>query len=210
MVADIREVAAQWLSRVLKPSTRFLVEKSPPHLYAAEVIGEVFPEARFVNILRDGRDVAVSMKAAAGTWNPGWRALTRNVYQTAKQWKVAVEWGRAMNERLGDRFLEVRYEDLKQDPSAVTRRIFDFCRIPCDDALLGQIVAETDFARTYRGGEDQFRRRGVAGDWRSRFGKLDAAAFHRAAGKELIGCGYESSPSWWRRVPLRPGGGQRR
>lgn len=204
VVAEIRELAARWLSRLLKPNARYLVEKTPIHLFAAGVIGDVFPEARFVNIVRDGRDVAVSMKAAARTWNPGWRAATRNAYVTAKQWKTALEWGRAMADRFGEQFLEVRYEQLKTDPRGTTRTILDFCRIPCDDALMDQIVAETDFARMYRGGDDQFRRRGVAGDWRAKFGLLDAAAFHKAAGDELIRYGYEQSRDWWRHVPLFP------
>lgn len=204
MISDVRELASRWLGRALKPHHRFLVEKSPPHLASVAFIAEVFPEARFVNVLRDGRDVVVSTRAAARSWNPAWRHRREgSVYNAAQMWRHAVAMSRELGSTLGERYLEIRYEAIQEDRPGMVRRLFDFCGMPCDDALLDRVLSETDFTARFAGGEDRFRRAGRVGQWRERFGLLDGLAFELAAGRTLRETGYASTRTWWLRRPLR-------
>src|SRR5439155_1684384 len=87
--AGLRERVSGCLGRALKPHHRYLVEKTPPHLASIPLMAEVFPEARFVNVVRDGRDVAVSM-TAGGSWNPAWRLRgSRAMLGAGREWKAA-------------------------------------------------------------------------------------------------------------------------
>lgn len=223
-IADLRTLAAQWLGAALEPHHRFLVEKTPSHLYAVDFISQVFPEATFVHVLRDGRDVVVSWSAAATGWASWWRPALLDVdtaglavrvqlpigplYTRARAWRGCVDRMRILGERLGPRLHEVRYEDLRADPLAGTRRLLDFCGMPYDDDLVGRAVEATDLGRLDHG-EGKFRGAGRTGDWQRRFGLLERLAFDRAAGGALLATGYERSRLWWlprRAVGPKPSG----
>lgn len=65
-------------------------------------MAEVFPEARFLHVIRDGRDVALFMRDQE--WSP------RTVVFTARFWSERVEAGRSLGRTLGpDRYREIHY-----------------------------------------------------------------------------------------------------
>lgn len=197
VVEEVRQLTARLLARALTPEHRFLVEKTPVHHDAMEAIAEVFPEARFIHVVRDGRDVTVSFRAATGSWL-AWNA-SGSAFDHARAWVRTIRTAREAGARLGDRFMEVRYEDLKEDPVGHAGRLFDFCGIPCERELLERICAATAFDRRFAGGADRFRRAGRVGDWRDALGPLDILRHWRGAGRGIVEAGYEDGLAW----PLR-------
>ena len=197
LAASLRPLAESLLARGLSPQADFLVEKSPSHLFTMELIAQVLPEARFVHVLRDGRDVAVSVRAAAQSWVPAWRSsFGRSVRQSAHAWKHAGQRARGASKTLGARLLEIRFEDLKHDPYTSYARLFTFAGMPYDADLLDQVFEATDFDRNYRPRDSGFRRKGIVGDWMTGLSLMDRIFFHQAAYDWLVETGYESSP-WW-------------
>jgi len=193
-----RETAQAILGEAIEPGHHYLVEKSPSHLYAMELIAEIFPEARFIHVLRDGRDVCVSVRAAARSWMPDWkRTFGGSMEASAKSWHDAVRRARNDGKNLGDRFMEIRYETLKADPIAAYKQLFDFCGIPCTDEILQNIFEKTDFNLNFKGNESGFRRGGRTGDWYDSFSLIDAYKFHRTAGGLLEDIGYAEDKNWW-------------
>jgi sulfotransferase family protein len=170
------------------------VEVAPLHGTVAREIAEVFPAARFVHVLRDGRDVAVSVRAAARSWAPGWPA---SVLKSAWRWRKALRNASQAQPVLGDRLLEVRYEDLKSEPQAQIARLFRFCGMPYDMALVGRVATHTDFRRQFKPDPAAFRRFGRVGDWRTALTPLDVLLFAIGAGDTLVNAGYEASRIWW-------------
>jgi hypothetical protein len=196
LTEEMRTISARWLSRALRPKDRYLVEKTPGHIYTIDAIAAVYPEARFVHVLRDGRDVVVSMRAASTSWATSWER-ERTVDGASRIWWEAVRRARHVGAQLPGRFLEVRFEALKSDPFGSYRRLFDFCSIPYDDGFLERVHRETAFEHRSSGGEDRFRRSGRVGEWRERFTHRDALAFARATGTALQETGYEQDRFWW-------------
>ena len=81
--------------RAVPADTRFAVEKSPWHLHELRLIAEVLPEARFVNVLRDGRDVAVSLSRPAGRGrNSAPREPAEVLAEAARTWVTGAPRGR--------------------------------------------------------------------------------------------------------------------
>jgi sulfotransferase family protein len=196
MVGQLGELVAGWLMRAVQPGQRFLVEKSPLDLAATATL---FPEARFVHVIRDGRDVAVSMDVASESWAPEMGRMP--LFVRGRVWASGVQKIRSIGETLGDRYMEISYENLKGDFIGATRRMFEFAGVPRDDALLEQIREQTQLDKSYGSAtrESRFRGQGRTGGWPERFGLRDALRFDRAAGELLVELGYARDRRWWRR-----------
>jgi hypothetical protein len=88
-----------------------------------------FPDARFLHIVRDGRDVAVSHETipfgASNTW------------ECADQWTRKVDANLRMGEILGaSRYLTIRYEDLVLESEATLKKMCGFFDVSCSDGML--------------------------------------------------------------------------
>jgi hypothetical protein len=192
-----RELVVKVMAHALQPHHRYLVEKSPNHIYSVPLILEIFPNALFIHALRDGRDVCVSVRAAARSWIPSWKqSFGWSISKTAEAWRHETQTAQIYLREIPAQFIEVRYEDLHADPSENYRRIFDFCGIPHDTKLLQSIYQATDFKLNYTPDERHFRRGGRVGDWKQQFSVWDAFAFNRVAGDQLVALGYERNRFW--------------
>ncbi|MGH9030846.1 MAG: sulfotransferase family protein [Acidimicrobiia bacterium] len=193
LVREARQFAAGLLGRSVVPGRAVLVEKSGTHACSMHGIWRLFPDARFVHVLRDGRDVVVSALAAQRSWAPTW---PRSTYRAAREWVVNAQSATDSGAARPDQFLEIRYENLRADAAAGYRTLYDFCGLPFDDGLLAEVVDRNDFDRHHAGGEDEFRRGGRVGDWRTRFSRADVVQFSAAAGRTLVRLGYEPDHRW--------------
>jgi hypothetical protein len=97
---------------------------------------------------------------------------------------------------LGDRYTEVRYEDLLERPEEEMGRLFRFLGACDDEGVVRRCVDKIRFekvVRRNRGDEDStaMLRKGVAGDWRSVFTERDRRIFRQVADDLLVELGYE-------------------
>ena len=79
-------------------------DKTPLYCLAMDAVRGVLPEARFVHIIRDGRDVALSLR-------PLWFSPAHDIAAQAAYWGRCVRTARRAGLERDD-YLEVRYEDL--------------------------------------------------------------------------------------------------
>jgi sulfotransferase family protein len=111
-------------------------------------LSEVFEDARFIHMMRDGRAVANSMinvyfwRGWKGPQDWGWGELSRAqeeewnghgqsfVVLAAIQWKILMDaMEKAKNTISSERFLEIRYEDLCSDPVGQVQKVTQFCEL---------------------------------------------------------------------------------
>jgi hypothetical protein len=168
-----------------------LVEKTPRHQFYAERILRRFPEARLVEVVRDGRDVCVSMAARprGERWPP------RDRRDQVATWVEYVERGRrlAADPAFRGRVLQVRYEALQSDPVGGLRCLLTFAGLGCSDADAARIVAETEIARSRpaeAAGPPRRSARTAVGEWKAQFTVEDSALFERLAGVVSRELGY--------------------
>lgn len=162
-----------------------LVEKTPSHLFHARFLLTHFPEARIVEVVRDGRDVCVSMDAYK-QWMPQDRK-----YQIWMWARFAAEGSKLQEDpRFRGRVMRVRYEDIKREREAQIARFLAFSGLETPPELLTRIVEETDIRRKKEKGEGKHYRKGTVGDWRERLSPEDQDLFRRMAGQELARLGY--------------------
>jgi hypothetical protein len=103
-------------------------EKTPFYGLRMGAIQAVLPEARFVHLIRDGRDVALSLR-------PLWFSPGHEIEAQAENWRTKVSTIRASG-RECRQYLEIRYEDLVLDAESVLRRVCDFIGLRYDPRML--------------------------------------------------------------------------
>ncbi len=181
-------------------------DKTPAYMLSIQRIGRTLPESRFIHLIRDGRDVALSQTARALNEQPP-------PPEQAARWVKRVRKAREQASALkGPRYVETRYEDLVRDPEATLRRICEFVDLPWDEAMLSyhERAAErlTEMAGTLRAEgthaeqEAGYRIANHApttkppdpaklDKWRREMAPEDVAAYEAVAGGLLEELGYE-------------------
>jgi len=162
-------------------------DKTPFYVAHVAEIKRVFPEARVLNLVRDGRDVALSLLRVP--FGPA------NVWAAAHTWRAAVEAGERAAARYGEDVMTVRYEDLVADPAAVVPAICAFAGIAYEPAMLA--IEESAAERLARGQEGWFQalfagiNAGSVGRWRGEMSPAQRATFAAVAGDALRRHGYD-------------------
>ncbi len=112
-------------------------EKTPEHLLYAPQIKKTIPDALFIHIIRDGRDVAASMGVLGYIpvfpWDKHREALAAGLY-----WEWLLRQGRKAAQSIGRDYLEVRYEDLVTRPQPTLDRISSFIGCELDYSQIRQ------------------------------------------------------------------------
>jgi hypothetical protein len=167
------------------------VEKTPGHIMHMEQLSAEFKNAKFIHVIRDGRDVALSKRKA------GWIGSKSNnpekqLLMAAMEWEMAVRHGRKQGEKLGPNYLEVNYEDMVCDIDGVLSKINDFANISVDrkkleDSSVGSLKkANTAFADEMVGISNKALKR-----WKTGLSEKELATINTAVGDTMLRFGYE-------------------
>jgi hypothetical protein len=167
-------------------------EKSPGYCRHLPLLHGLFPHARTIHIIRDGRDVALSIL----DWGKGPTKL--ELFQREPAAACALWWlrdvttGRRSGADLGpDRYHEIRYEDLVARPEDAMRELTAFLDLPYDDATVRFHEGKTR-ERAGRSTKAAWLppTQGLR-DWRTQMSERDLAIFEAIAGEQLAELGYE-------------------
>jgi hypothetical protein len=188
-----------------KPEATHILDKHPQYSQFVEDIRLFIPGARFIHLIRDGRDVAVSLSAASRQM--GWFAR-ETLPGYGAFWKRELLAARKAKAYAG-LYLELRYEDLLAAPTTVLKTVFGFCGLPASDELVATIVEQHKFenlkrsrptpAKDVQAPQGHFRQ-GKVGGWRQEFSALERYQFDRVAGDLLRELGYAQN-GWWATGP---------
>lgn len=144
--------------------------------------------ARFIHVVRDGRDVCVSWRKT--------KVGPRTVTEAAKAWAGHIEgkqsWGRLHPER----YLEIRYEDLLSNPRETLRAVCAFIGFEYTDALLN--FHNTAYARDISNSSTHAQlgqplNAANQGKWRQLLSPVEIRDFESHAGRALTAAGYAPS-----------------
>ncbi len=140
-------------------------DKDPANTLILPFVDELYPDAQYIHLLRDGHDVVASHRDRWG-YRSGARAARG-------AWRKYVEAARSFGATVGpSRFIEVRYEALVADPETELRRLFDFLGEAWDPAVLAFDRAEHDGTERYTQFTAERRQQGGDGNavYQSRVG----------------------------------------
>lgn len=156
-------------------------DKSPINTQYLRALGAAFPRARFVHIIRDGRDAAQSFHRRWGYYPK----------HTILRWKRVVETGIRQGAELGpSRYLQVFYESLTKDPENEMKRVCEFLDLRFDESVLKSSMhfMDPDAKRELGGAIIQ-----NSDKWTHYFSPKQVAAMEDIAGAMLDSLGYSVS-----------------
>lgn len=184
-------VRAVFAAYAAKNGKKLYGDKTPGSVTQIEMLAELFPEAKFVHIIRDGRAVALSYLE-----RPEWGPET--MAEAANHWKNRVRRGRAAGRAIGaERYMEVRYEDVVADPEAVARRVCDFLGLEFEEGMLRYHERSKAFIESTKDPEafKNLSKPITAGlrDWDEEISRDDRRLFEAVAGDLLEELGYPVS-----------------
>ncbi len=114
-----------------------LIEKTPYHVFYLQDILELFPEAKFIHLVRDPRDVVSSRLNM-----PTASHQSEKIY--AQDWSRSVKSANDFYTRNPDKLFTLRYEDLVEQPGIFLERICSFLDVTY------QAEMQTDFSSQYQ------------------------------------------------------------
>jgi len=110
---------------VLQQGVERWADCTPEHLLYLERIKETIPDALIVHVVRDGRDVSLSLEKQRWIRPFKWDSA-HTLEVSALYWNWIVRRGRAVGRKLGLDYLELQYEKLVQDPRGTVVSLGDF------------------------------------------------------------------------------------
>ncbi|MGH8274262.1 MAG: sulfotransferase family protein [Gammaproteobacteria bacterium] len=163
---------------------------TPNHLLHIPEIKRTIPEARVIHIIRDGRDVALSLAAMNWIRPLAWRK-EHGLEAAAVYWDWIVGRGRAYGKQIAPDYVEVSFEELITDPRATLDSLSSFVGIDLDyDSIrradIGSLSKPNTSFRNDPGA--QFR---PVGRWRKKLSPARLRHIERLIGNRLQSTGYE-------------------
>lgn len=187
-----------------KYGKKYVGDKTPLYSLSMASIQPLLPEARFIHVIRDGRDVALSLR---GLWfGPG-----DNIEAAAEFWSSRIQLARQQAPLL-KHYLEIRFEQLVLHPVDVLKKICEFLEIPFSEKMLtyhtnadrrldelcdryhpdGSVrVKREDLVSLFKLTKNE-PDAGRIFCWKNRMSEAEQLSFERIAGKLLIDLGYET------------------
>jgi hypothetical protein len=179
-------------------------DKTPLYCKRMAAIEKLLPEAHFVHIIRDGRDVPLSLRTMP--FAPGLDMPTLALF-----WRKLIQDARIAGRRCRA-YMEVRYEALVHDPAAVLHSICDFLNLDFDPAMLRYWERTAERLREHKSRRRMDGRLYVTHeqrllqqrltvlapqtdrilDWKNKMTPADRAQFLHFAGSMLEELGYET------------------
>lgn len=183
-----------------RPEATHILDKHPNYSQYVPLIDELMPGSRFIHLIRDGREVAVSALSV----NKRLGHSAGEIAQAARDWNDFTLKARTSGAAMGERYLEIRYEDLKKGDLQLYRRIFDHCGLPATDAWLSDLIAANHISKKqFSTGDKRMNalRDKPGAIWMDGLSAMDRYRFHRWAGDLLMELGY-AQRNWWSANPL--------
>ena len=175
-----------------------LAFKTPADIRHLDFLLKLMPNAFYIHITRDGRDVAMSQIAKKGSFFSDLKEYRRigfaNLLKRWAEWELRI---RTLLYRDGIKVVHVKYEDLIADPARELERISAFLGVTFEPAMLDYAARKHDYPSWEAGSTDVSRNDRISGDAAGKWRRLKMTTeMVHALGKydrDLIAFGYPAS-----------------
>jgi hypothetical protein len=178
------------------------VEKSPKNITQLDYIFSVFPRAKFIHMLRDGRDVSCSLR-----FHPRFKTVNGTIQKTnivnpfingVKRWFYDINSSRSYWS--DPRLLAVKYEDLVASPLTTLQKVMTFIHEPWDSNLLTHEKFKSPSRSDYKNLQNPETQKplykNALNRWQREMSEPEKDLFKAIAGDLLVELGYSHDQKW--------------
>ncbi len=160
-------------------------DHTPTNVKSAAMLNELFPDAKFVHLIRDGRAVVSSIKSLE--WG------VHATRQLSQQWVTKVGYGLAAEGYLGpEKSLRISYETLTAAPEQTLRTICSFADLIYEDEMVaGAGFSVPKYTEKQHGLVGTPPDPARANAWMKRLSPQDIQTFEHSSRDMLTYLGYE-------------------
>jgi hypothetical protein len=167
-----------------KPHASHWVDHTGSNSKYAPSLLQLYPEARFIHLVRDGRGVAASVRPL--DWGPN------SVHVAAHWWTEQVAYGLASEGYLGRRAMRITFEELVASPEMSLIRLCDFLELTFEPGMIhadGFDVPSFTRVQHQLVGEPPDPTR--AERWKHELTQREIEVFESLTGDLLVALGYD-------------------
>ena len=187
-------------SYMQKKGKQHIAVKQPFHILFIDELFRYFPNMKFIHVIRDGRDVACSLRI-----HPKWKIVNGKIAPThhitpfdwcIRRWVICVSHGKKW--RKSDNYLEIKYEDLVASTVDTMKKLFRFLRV--------KMISKEELLSFYKYEKDEDHLQNIEvgksiyeksiGRWKKEMSEDEKERFKHMAGKLLIDLKYEEDTNW--------------
>jgi len=167
------------------PQAKIWGDQSPLHTFYLPYIHRIFPNAKYLYMIRDGRDVVTSLVTRFGD---------DYLFEAVHRWKVSLQRTKQFQKKISpDRNMEVRYENLVKDPENTIKQVTEFLGIDYSPIMLDYWKLPSTVEHKYKNfhvnlGKPVFA--SSIGKWRERLTKQQQDYVIRHLAVDLQKLGY--------------------
>jgi hypothetical protein len=178
------------------PQHKTIIDKRPAYSLYVDIIHYYLPDAKYIHLIRDGRDASSSLNKMAEIKVWGNPLFTGSCLHWIK-YKNAARKAKAF---AGSNYMEIHYEDILKNPDEKISGILSFCNVSNEQEIVKKMVS------TWTGNEslihfpdkkfsyDDRKQDGYL--WKNRLSKEDIYYAKKYLAKDLIEEGYEKDTKW--------------
>lgn len=162
----------------------------PDSVLHVEQIRKDVARPLFIHIIRDGRDIALSLMKMEGFRPFPWSRHARTLLETALYWEWIVHQGRQHGRQIPDDYIEIHYEELVNQPREVLAKIGEFLDHDLDyeriqSAGLGRLRESNS---SFRGDDKEIKN--PVNRWKEKLSRPQVAELESLIGSSLEEFGY--------------------
>ncbi|MFO7568612.1 MAG: sulfotransferase [Smithellaceae bacterium] len=163
------------------------IDHTPENIIDPVSLMKVFPETKFLHIVRDPRAVAASILPL--DWGPS------SACQAARFWAQKLSYGQALERSRPDKCMRVCFEDVVRSPAETLRSVCAFCGIAFNEAMLaGDGFKPPAYTRNQHSLIGSMPDPGRLDAWRNRLDPWQIEDIEKIVGDLMELTGYARSP----------------
>jgi len=146
---------------------KVFVEKTPSHVFYTDHILKDFPGSKMIFLVRNPKDVCVSMES----FNKWWCPKTRK--EQVNKWLEYNNEVLKMHKKYPTKTMIIKYEDVLNDPETYIREMFTFTGLKYNTEIINNISEKTNFKNIDNKGKGKHLNKGISGNWKEKLNNKD-------------------------------------
>ena len=133
---EVSKVGQKYLEQIrsISPGKAHVTDKFPSNYVYLGLLHLVFPRAIFLHARRHPLDTSLSIYMRPFSTNQGLGRTRQEIVETYRSYRASIDSWR--DTLAPNRFFDVDYEQMVQDPEGMTRKVIQFCGLAWEDACL--------------------------------------------------------------------------